>query len=58
MSRGEGRVERFALHFLHHMWCDVVSTVGYGGSEIGYLQRSEAHLSLSDGYGYDGQSVP
>ena len=37
---------------------DVVAAVRDSGTEIGYLEGGKQHLTLSDGNGDDGQSVP
>ena len=58
VALGEGGVEGFALHTLHHVGHEVIASVGYGGTEVGYLERREVHLTLSDGDGDDGESVP
>ena len=46
------------LNALHHMRSDVITAVGYRSTEVGYLQRREVHLTLSDGYAYHRQSAP
>ena len=58
MTAGIERVERFALHLAHYMRHIVVASVGNGGTQIGNLQRSEVHLTLSDRDTDDGKSVP
>ena len=57
-TRGEGGVERFALHLAHHVGRVEIAAVGDGGGEIGYLQWRGVHLALPDADGDDGQSVP
>ena len=52
------RVEGLALHLAHDVGLMVVAAVGDGGAEVGYLERCEQHLALTDGDGDDGQSVP
>ena len=58
MTAGIERIERFALHLAHYMRHIVIASVGDGGTQIGNLQRSEVHLTLSDRDTDDGQSVP
>ena len=36
----------------------IIASIGYGGSEVGYLQRSEVDLALTYGDRDDGESVP
>jgi len=36
----------------------IISSIGDGGSKIGYLQRSEVDLTLSDRDTDNGESVP
>ena len=55
---GVERIERLALHLLHHVGCNEIASVGNGGTQIGYLKRGCVYLTLSDGNGNDGQSVP
>ena len=58
MTAGIKRIERFALHLTHYVRHIVIASVGNGGTQIGNLQRSEVHLTLSDRDTDDGQSVP
>ena len=58
MTAGIERVERLALHLAHHVRHIVIASVGDGGAQVGYLQRREVYLALSDGDTDDGQSVP
>lgn len=58
MLVGVSRVERFALHLAHDMRTIVVAAVGDGSAEVGNLQRSERHLTLTDRDRDDGESVP
>ena len=51
-------IERLALHLAHHMGRIIISSIGDGGSKIGYLQRSEVDLTLSDRDTDNGESVP
>ena len=55
---GVCRVERHSLHFLHNMRDDVPASVGDGGSKVGYLQRRQVDLALSDADTDDGQTAP
>ena len=58
MARGISAVEGFALYLLHYMGHVIIASVGYGGSEVGYLQRGEVDLALTYGDGDDGEAVP
>ena len=51
-------VQVLVLNLLHHVWYVIVSAIGNGGSQIGYLERCEVDLSLSDGDAYDRQTIP
>lgn len=58
MASGIGTVERFTLYPLHYMGHMIIASIGYGGSEVGYLQRGEVDLALTYGDRDDGESVP
>ena len=58
MTASEERVERLVINVLHYMRHIVIASVGYRRTEISYLERREVHLTLTDCYGDDGQSVP
>ena len=58
MTAGIKRIERFALHLTHYVRHIVIASVGDGGTQIGNLQRSEVHLTLSDRDTDNGESVP
>ena len=58
MARGEGGVKRFSLYFLHYVRHTIIATIGYGGSEVGYLEGREVYLTLPYRDRDDGESVP
>ena len=52
------RVHFLALYVFHDVRRNEPSAIGNCGSQVGNLQRSGGDLTLSDGNGDDGQSVP
>ena len=46
------------LYLLDYVGGVVVSAVGYGGGQVGYLQRGGEHLALADRDGDDGVAAP
>ena len=55
---GVERIERFTLYLAHHMRHIVITSVGNSSTQVGYLQRCQVHLTLSDRDTDDGKSVP
>ena len=47
-----------SLHLLHYMWYDVIASVGNGSAQVGNLQGSQVHLTLSDRDTDNSQTAP
>ena len=58
MASGIERIKRFALHLSHYMRHIIVSPIGNGSTQVGYLQRRKVNLTLTDRNTDNRQSVP